>query len=65
MTDKQIIADDAFDEALDDATHAVFARFETLERLGFAKLPENSDDRFDLMVRINDALTQIMGDYRK
>jgi hypothetical protein len=51
--------DDEFDEAIDDATHAVIDVF---ERAGLT-LPER-DDLSDLMVRINDFLTQEMGQYR-
>lgn len=46
--------DDRFDEAVDDATHAVIAAFEK-----HLKLPEG-EALSDLMVEINDALTGVM-----
>lgn len=49
--------DEMFDESVDEATHAVIARFDWMG------LPEGGE-LFDLMVRINDALTQIMNDYK-
>ena len=49
--------EDQFDTAVDDATHAVIAEFEWMD------LPEG-DQLSDLMVRINDAITAIMQDYK-
>ena len=46
-----------FDDSVDDATHAVIAAFEWLG------LPED-DELMDLMVEINDALTQIMAPWK-
>lgn len=49
--------EDLFDECVDDATHAVIASFERFT------LPEG-DGLSDLMVRINDAISAIMQDYK-
>jgi hypothetical protein len=50
--------EDRFDDACDDATHAVIATFEWLPGL-----PEGAD-LSALMYRINDAITAIMGDFK-
>jgi hypothetical protein len=50
--------EDKFDDACDDATHAVIAAFEWLPLL-----PE--DEKLSaLMYRINDAITAIMADFK-
>lgn len=49
--------EDHFDEAVDNATHAVITEFEWMP------LPEG-DTLSDLMVRINDAITSLMQDYK-
>jgi hypothetical protein len=49
-----------FDESVDDATHGVMSTFAWLP-----KLPTDTDEQWTLMVRINDALTAIMQDYRE
>lgn len=51
------ISQDAFDEATDDATHAVIAAY---ERHG-AILP-TGEELSALMVQINDAITPLMRD---
>lgn len=48
---------DRFDEAVDNATHAVMAEFE------WCGLPDDGDQRFDLMVRINDAIAAVMWEW--
>ena len=59
MTDaEQDDLNERFDTSLDDATHAIITEFEWL-----GGLPEN-EELGELMVRINDALTAIMGAYR-
>jgi hypothetical protein len=50
--------DDRFDESLDAATHAVMAEFNWLD------LPRDADERFELMVKINDALGPILVSYK-
>lgn len=50
--------EDAFDQSVDDATHAVMENFEWMG------LPDHGmDQRSELMVRINDAITGIMREY--
>ena len=53
-------ADDMFDAAVDNATHAVITAFETDADVA---LPEGYA-LSDLMVRINDAITPLMGEFR-
>jgi hypothetical protein len=49
--------EDHFDDSVDSATHAVIAEFEWMG------LPEG-DQLSELMVRINDALTQLMQEWK-
>lgn len=49
--------EDKFDESCDDATHAVIAEFEWMG------LPEG-DQLSELMVRINDAITAVMQEWK-
>jgi len=51
------IYEDTFDDAVDDATQAVIGIFDFLD------LPVN-DELSDLMVRVNDALTQLFEEYK-
>lgn len=49
--------EDRFDESVDNATHAVIAEFEWMG------LPEG-DQLSDLMVRVNDAITAVMQEWK-
>jgi hypothetical protein len=53
----EVDGNEQFDDAIDDATHAVLAAF------GDFSLP-SGDELSGLMVRLNDAIAAIMQDYR-
>lgn len=51
--------EEVFDERVDDATHAV------MEQFGRLNLPNDVEQNSELMIRVNDALTQIFQEYKK